>query len=174
MNPDAGPDGDDGTPDRRERARAVERRARARLSLREEAVLALLPTLTVLLVLWLMQAFAHERVVFASLASSAFLIYADPLNPMNLLRTVALAQVGCALVGAACLHLLGAGYVAAGAAMVVGIGALVTLDLVHPPAIGTALGFAFRQNADANLAPFLAAVLLVVCLAATSLGVTAL
>ncbi len=143
---------------------------RRRFSLREEATLALMPTLTVLLMMWLMQFWAEERILFASLASSAFLIYADPLHPMNLLRTLAAAQLGCAVIGTACLHLLGASYLAAAVAMVAGIGVLVGFDIVHPPAIGTALGFAYRPAADDNLSLFAIAVLLVICLAGLSLA----
>ena len=60
---------------------------RKRLHWKSELTLALLPTLTVLLVLWFIEVYGHERLLFASLASSAFLIYVDPQLKMNRIRT---------------------------------------------------------------------------------------
>ena len=61
-----------------------------------ELALALLPTLTILLVLAFVEAFSRQRLLFASLASSAFLIYLEPRHRTNSVRTLALAQ-GAAL-----------------------------------------------------------------------------
>ncbi len=54
------------------------RSLRQRLDLKGEFVLALLPTLTVLAVLGFVETVSHQRLLFTSLASSAFLIYLDP------------------------------------------------------------------------------------------------
>ena len=47
---------------------------------------------------------------------------------------------------------LGAGYQAAGICMVVTIYLMIVLDAVHPPAVATALSFAFRSNDAGTLA----------------------
>lgn len=120
--------------------------ARRRLGIRGELVLAALPTATVLLVLAFVEALARQRLLFASLASSAFLIYLDPGHPSNSVRTVLVAQMAAALSGWALVALLGPGYPAAAAAMVATIIAIVTLDAVHPPAVSTALSFALGNG----------------------------
>jgi CBS-domain-containing membrane protein len=130
------------------------RRARRRLGLGGEFLLALLPTLTVLAVLGLVEAVSRQRLLFASLASSAFLIYLDPRHGTNQVRTLAVAQGGAALLGWATFALLGPGYLAAGAAVVATITLMILLDAVHPPAVSTALGFAFRAGDESNLAVF--------------------
>ena len=62
-----------------------------RFNLRQELALALLPTTVVLLMLYGVEVFSRQRLLFASLASSAFLIYIDPEHPMNGVRTLVLA-----------------------------------------------------------------------------------
>lgn len=140
--------------------------ARPRLSLRQELALALLPTVTVLLMLGGVEIFSRQRLLFASLASSAFLIYVDPEHPTNSVRTLVLAQ-GCAvLLGFGADWLFGAGYLAAGAAMVATIIVTVSLRAMHPPAVSTALTFAFRANPASSLLLFALALGLVVLLVA--------
>jgi hypothetical protein len=51
------------------------RALRKHLTLRDELILALLPTLVVLGVLAFVEVLSRQRLLFASLASSAFLIY---------------------------------------------------------------------------------------------------
>lgn len=51
------------------------RPGRARLPLKGELLLALAPTITVLIVFALVEVLSNQRLLFASLASSAFLIY---------------------------------------------------------------------------------------------------
>ncbi len=67
------------------------RNARRRLGWRQELLLALLPTITVLAVMALVERFSEQRLLFASLASSAFLIYLDPLHGTNSTRTLLIA-----------------------------------------------------------------------------------
>ncbi len=137
--------------------------ARPRLNLRQELTLALLPTLVVLIMLGGVEAFSRQRLLFASLASSAFLIYLDPEHPSNGVRTVVLAQGCAALFGFGADWLLGAGYFAAGVAMVVTIVVIIALDVMHPPAVSTALTFAFRAAPGQQpVALWLFAVLLIV------------
>ena len=147
---------------------------RHRLSLADELVLAVLPTLTVLLVLWLVEAFAARQVLFASLASSAFLIYRDPEHRMNSARTLLAAQVLAAGTGFAADLAFGPSYAAAAVALGVSIFTMIALDVVHPPAIGTALTFAFRPQTDDALPLFLLALVLVVVLTGLSTVTTRL
>lgn len=135
---------------------------RRRLGLRRELLLAVAPTLTVLLVLALVEAVSKQRLLFASLASSAFLIYLDPQHSVNQARTLLLSQLGAAVIGMLCFLILGPGYLSAGTAMVLTIVTMIVCDAVHPPAVATALGFGLKAGDTSNLALF--------CLA---LGITA-
>jgi CBS-domain-containing membrane protein len=125
-----------------------------RLDLKGELTLALLPTAIVLAVLGLVEAFSNQRLLFASLASSAFLIYLDPQHSTNSVRTLVLSQFMASLVGWLTFVLLGPGYFAAAAAMVIVIVMMIVLDAVHPPAVATALSFAFRAGDENNLLLF--------------------
>jgi CBS-domain-containing membrane protein len=133
---------------------AAQRTRRARLRLRDEFVLALLPTATVLIVLLLVETVAQQRLLFASLASSAFLIYLDPHHGTNAIRTLVISQIAAASVGWATYSLLGSGYLSSGTAMILTIGIMIALDAVHPPAIGTAMSFALRAGDASNLLLF--------------------
>ena len=134
------------------------RTARRRLSLKGEFLLALGPTVTVLLVLGLVEALSQQRLLFASLASSAFLIYLDPQHGTNTVRTLVVAQMLAALLGFATYLAFGGGYVSGGSAMVATIIAMILLDAVHPPAVATAMAFALRAGEETNLALFALAV----------------
>jgi hypothetical protein len=59
-----------------------------RMNLKDEFVLALLPTVTVLAVLGFFETMGRQRILFSSLASSAFLIYLDPFHAANEVRTL--------------------------------------------------------------------------------------
>ena len=120
--------------------------ARRRLGIRGELALAALPTATVLLVLAFVEAVARQRLLFASLASSAFLIYLDPGHPSNRVRTVLLAQTSAAVFGWGLVALFGPGYAAGATAMVATIVTMIALDAVHPPAVSTALSFALGNG----------------------------
>ncbi|OWP63134.1 HPP family protein [Hymenobacter amundsenii] len=138
---------------------------RSRLSNKAELLLALLPTLTVLVMLWLLELLSNQRLLFASLASSAFLIYLDPTHRTNSTRTLIISQLSAAGIGYSLHALLGSGYAAAALAMVLTIGLMVLLNVMHPPAVGTALSFAFRAGeGEGNLLLFGLAVGLVVVL----------
>ena len=108
----------------------------------------------VLSVLALVEALSRQRLLFASLASSAFLIYLDPNHGTNRVWTLVRAHLIAAVAGLGCDWLLGAGYVAGGSAMVATIILMVILDAVHPPAASTALSFAFRDANEQNLVMF--------------------
>ena len=106
---------------------------RRRLTWRDELWLALLPTLTILLVLGLVEVLSRQRLLFASLASSAFLIYLDPHHGTNRMRTLVLAHLTAASVGLLTALLLGPGYLAGASAMITTILLMLLLDAVHPP-----------------------------------------
>jgi CBS-domain-containing membrane protein len=130
------------------------RALRHRLTLREEFVLAFLPTITVLAIFGLVETLSQQRLLFASLASSAFLIYLDPQHGTNATQTLVSAQMLAALVGWLSFSILGDGYPAGGTAMIVTIVLMVALDVMHPPAVATSLSFAFRADDASNLLLF--------------------
>ncbi len=131
---------------------------RRRLGLKQELLLAFMPTATILLVLAFVEALTQQRLLFASLASSAFLIYLDPQSRVNSVRTLAVAQTGAAAIGLLTYWLLGPGYWAAGSAMVLAIIAMVSLNSMHPPAVATALSFGLRAGDQSNVMLFAMAV----------------
>ena len=144
-------------------------------SLKHDVALALLPTLTVLIVLGVLEAFSRQRLLFASLASSAFLIYLAPGHKANEGRTLAGSQIGALAVGVGAREVLGPGYPAAALAMIAVIVAMIALDAVHPPAVSTALSFAFVDppGPPRNAWMFALAVLVLALLAGAQKAVAA-
>lgn len=138
--------------------KGANRALRDRLDLKGELLLALFPTLTVLGVLVLVEVLTEQRLLFASLASSAFLIYLDPEHGTNAVRTLISSHMLAALLGWTTFLLLGPGYTAGGAAMVAVIFLMIILDVVHPPAVSTAMGFALRSGDESNVVLFAMAV----------------
>jgi len=122
-------------------SRGVERRR----GIWGELALALPPTLTTLIVMLLVDSLTHQRLLFASLAGSAFLIYYDPMHRMNSVRIMVFGQLIAATLGIGFGAIVGPGYVAAALSMSMAIVIFVVLDLVHPPAVATALTFAFVE-----------------------------
>jgi CBS-domain-containing membrane protein len=120
-----------------------------------------MPTVVVLLMLAFVQALSDQLLIFASLASSAFLVYLDPEHPTNRVRTFLIAQGSAALLGFASVSLLGTGFLAAGVTMVLTLVIIITLDAMHPPAMSTALSFAFRRNSLKTLVIFGLAMLVI-------------
>lgn len=137
---------------------------RRHLGVRAELMLAILPTAVVLLVFAAVEALTQNRLLFASLASSAFLIYLDPQHGTNQVRTLVMSQAMAALVGFGAYQMLGGGYPAGAIAMVLVIIAMITLDVMHPPAVATALSFAFRTGDESNVVLFALALALVAVL----------
>lgn len=134
------------------------------MNLKEEFILALLPTITVLLVFAFIEAFSRQRLLFASLASSAFLIYLDPQHGTNKVKTLVISQMAAATVGLIVFSILGSGYLSGGISMIVTITLMILLDVMHPPAVSTSLSFAFRAGDESNLVLFALAVMLVTVL----------
>ena len=125
-----------------------------RLGLRDELLLAALPTATVLLLLGLVKALGRQHLLCATLASSAMLIYLDPKHETNTVRTLFVAQMAAALVGWALCSLFGPGFLAAGTSMTATILLMILFDAVHPPAASTALAFSLRQGENSSLVLF--------------------
>lgn len=130
------------------------RTLRRRLTLKGEFALALAPTTLILAVLALVEVLSQQRLLFASLASSAFLIYLDPQHGTNSVRTLVTSQLMAATLGFFTYLVLGPGYGAAGSAMVITIVLMILLDAVHPPAVATSLSFALRAGNENNLVLF--------------------
>jgi CBS-domain-containing membrane protein len=133
---------------------------RRRLGLKGEIALATAPTIIVLLVMAVVENLTQQRLLFASLASSAFLIYLDPQHSTNTMRTLVLAQLMAAGIGFITYLIFGNGYLSGGLAMVIAIFLMIILDAMHPPAIATSLSFAFRAGNVSNLVLFAWAVLI--------------
>lgn len=130
------------------------RSLRRRLTLKGELALATAPTVIVLGVFALVEVLSRQRLLFASLASSAFLIYLDPQHGTNTMRTLLVAQIMAATIGWITYMILGSGYLSGGVAMVVTIILMILLDVVHPPAVSTSLSFALRAGNENNLVLF--------------------
>lgn len=130
------------------------RSIRRRFTLADELKLALLPTGIVLLVFIFVEVLSNQRLLFASLASSAFLIYLDPEHGTNRIRTLILSQMLAAGLGLIIYTLMGPHYYAAAIGMVSTIFLMIVLDAMHPPAVATALSFSFRAGDETNLMLF--------------------
>ena len=144
---------------------------RPRLGFQREALLALLPTVTVLGLLFLLKLLSNQQLLFASLASSCFLIYLDPAHPANSARTLLISQLAAAVLGTVLHAWLGPGYFSAALALVSIIAVMISTSTMHPPAVSTALSFAFRAGAgEGSLALFGLAVGLVLVLLAVQRG----
>lgn len=127
---------------------------RRRFNLRTELLLVLLPTATVLGTLFFLEAFSRQQVLFTSLASSAFLIYLDPLHIMNRVRTLIISQPLALLIGYATHLWIPGDYLAAGVGMVLTIILMVLFNAVHPSAVSTSLLFAFHNYSEHTLVLF--------------------
>lgn len=130
------------------------RALRRRLTLKGELALATAPTAVVLGVFALVEVLSRQRLLFASLASSAFLIYLDPQHGTNTMRTLIIAQTMAAMIGWITYMIFGSGYLSGGVSMVVTIVLMIVMDVVHPPAVSTSLSFALRAGNENNLILF--------------------
>ncbi len=115
-------------------------------------------------VFFLVQVFTQQTFLFASLASSAFLIYKEPENGMNQVKTLVPAHLTAALVGFVTFFVFGEGLLSGGVSMALTIALLVALGIVHPPAISSSLAFAFRAHQQSEVVIFVLAVAMVAAL----------
>ena len=137
-----------------EPVQGANRSLRSRLDWKGELVLATAPTAVVLGVLALVEVLSRQRLLFASLAASAFLIYLDPQHGTNTMRTLVISQIMAAAIGYATYWLLGSGYLSGGTAMIITIVLMILLDVMHPPAVATSLSFALKAGNESNLVLF--------------------
>ena len=127
-------------------------------SLRHDLLLAVLPTVTALAALFVLERFSDQRLLFSSLASSAFLIYLDPTHTANTVRSLLIGHLFAACAGLLTFLLWGHGYLAAASAMVLTIVVMILADAVHPPAVSTSLIFGFKSGSENELVLFFLAV----------------
>ena len=131
---------------------------RRHLGLKGELLLALLPSATVMVAFAIIEALSNQRLLFASLASSALWIYADPRHDTNAIRTLTTAQLLAAGLGFLTYKLMGPSFPAGAVAMAATIFAMILLKTVHPPAASTAVSFALESSHESNLGVFALAV----------------
>lgn len=141
----------------------INRKIFTRYDVQTELALAIMPAGIVIAVLILLEAFSKQQLLFSSLASSAFLIYLDPKHPTNSIRTLIIAQFSASVIGYLIFLLAGPGYVAAAISMILAIAIMIVTKAMHPPAVSTALIFAFQYK-DVNIVMmfFLAVLLLAI------------
>lgn len=135
-----------------------------RFDIKTEIALAVMPAAIIIAVLMLLEAFSKQQLLFSSLASSAFLIYLDPRHPTNSIRTLVIAQLSAALIGYLMYLLIGPGYFSAAISMIIVIAVMIFTHAMHPPAVSSALIFAFQHTRVNTLMMFFFAVLLLVIL----------
>lgn len=127
---------------------------------KEELILVTIPTIIILTVLGLVDELNKQKILFTSLSASAFLIYLDPHHDTNSVRTLIISQISAATVGLVFYNVIGPGYLSGGISMVITIIICIAFKAVHPPAISTALSFAFRSGDTSTLLIFGLAVLI--------------
>lgn len=137
---------------------------RRRLSIRGELTLALLPTITVLIALAFIDLLSSQRLLFVTLAASAFLIYLDPGHTTNEIRTLVAGQLIGVCAGAITGWFFHPGFVAAGSAMVITIFIMVVGDVVHPPGAATSMLFGLSSDNASQVVLFSAALAMVALL----------
>ncbi len=135
-----------------------------RYDLQTDVLLALMPASVMVGVLLLLNLFGKQEVLFSSLASSTFLIYLDPQHPANSVRTLIIAQLSAAAISYLVYIVIRAGYTSAAISMIIAIAVMIIAKAMHPPAVSTALVFAFQQTKPNTLLMFFFAVCLLVIL----------
>jgi CBS-domain-containing membrane protein len=123
-----------------------------------------MPVTMIIAVLMLLEVFTNQKLLFSSLASSAFLIYMDPKHPTNRIRTLTIAQMSAAVIGFLIFILIGPGYLSAAVSMIIVIIVMIWTKAMHPPAVSSAMIFAFQYTKPNTLMLFMMAVLLLVML----------
>jgi hypothetical protein len=82
-----------------EREESMIKPLRRSLGLQGKLTLVILPTLIILGVLFFVNILNAQRLLFASLSASAFLIYLDPEHGTNRMQTLIISQMSAALLG---------------------------------------------------------------------------
>ncbi len=135
-----------------------------RHDLKTDILLAVMPAGVMIIVLLLLNTFGKQEILFSSLASSAFLIYLEPEHPTNNARTLLIAQLSAAVIGYVVYRWIGPGYLSAAISMIVVIAIMIVTKAMHPPAVATALVFAFQHAKPNTLLMFFVAVFFLVIL----------
>ena len=135
-----------------------------RYDLQTDVLLALMPASVMEGVLLLLNLFGKQEALFSSLASNAFLIYLNPQHPANSVRTLIIAQLSAAAIGYLVYIVMGAGYTTAAISMIIAIAVMIIAKAMHPPAVSTALVFAFQHTKPNTLLMFFFTVCLLVIL----------
>ncbi|MDQ3845379.1 MAG: HPP family protein, partial [Bacteroidota bacterium] len=135
-----------------------------RFDIKTEIALAVMPTAMIIAVLIILEAFSKQHLLFSSLAGSAFLIYLDPKHPTNEVRTLTISHMASAVIGYLVFFVAGPGYMAAAISMIIAIAVMIIAKAMHPPAVSTALIFAFQYTRMNTLMMFFFAVLLLAIL----------
>src|SRR3954470_12369573 len=137
-----------------------------RYDLKTDILLAVMPAVIMIGVLILLDNFGKQEILFSSLASSAFLIYLEPKHPTNNIRTLLIAQLSASGIGYLVYIAVGSGYTSAAISMIISILVMIFTKAMHPPAVSTALVFAFQHTKPNTLLMFFCAVVLLVVLIA--------
>lgn len=116
-------------------------------------LLAIFPLLIVLITLAI-EKFSRQTVLFTSLISSIFLIYAQPNHPMNRERVLIVSQTIGSVIGFTTYHLFGSSLICTGIMIVLLVFLLVYLKMLHPPAVATSLTFVARTHSESDLILF--------------------
>jgi CBS-domain-containing membrane protein len=135
-----------------------------RYDLQTDILLAVMPAVVMIAVLMLLDTFGKQEILFSSLASSAFLIYLEPKHPTNKVRTLLISQLTASVIGYLVYISIGSGYTSAGISMILSIMVMILTKAMHPPAVSTALVFAFQHTKPNTLLMFFCAVVLMVIL----------
>ncbi|MCU7549281.1 HPP family protein [Chitinophagaceae bacterium LB-8] len=80
------------------------------------------------------------------------------------LRTLSIAQMSAAVIGYLMYLLLGPGYLTADTSMIIAIAVMIGAKAMHPPAVSSAMIFAFQYTKPNTLMLFISAVVLIVIL----------
>ena len=135
-----------------------------RYDLQTDILLAVMPAVIMIAVLILLNTFGKQEILFSSLASSAFLIYLEPEHPTNKVRTLLISQLSASVIGYLVYISIGSGYTSAAISMIFSIIVMILTKAMHPPAVSTALVFAFQHTKPNTLLMFCCAVVLMVIL----------
>jgi len=135
-----------------------------RYDLQTDILLAVMPAVIMIAVLILLNTFGKQEILFSSLASSAFLIYLEPEHPTNKVRTLLISQLSASVIGYLVYISIGSGYTSAAISMIFSIIVMILTKAMHPPAVSTALVFAFQHTKPNTLLMFFCAVVLMVIL----------
>jgi hypothetical protein len=105
--------------------------------------------------LGLLKALSNHQLLFASLVSSCFLIYLDPIHPDNSVHILVINQLSAAVLSYWFRAWLESGYFNAALALVSVIAVMLAPNTMHLSAVGTGFSFMFQAGiGEGSLALF--------------------